>query len=508
MAGGLSKLLTAAEVMRLAEQKKLKLEAPIQAYLPDFSMESRFPPAAQITLRSLLAHHSGLPCFFLKGVLAEKPMSLEELVSGLKQDAMVEPPQTLFRFSYLDYDLLGRALEVIRGGDFPSVMKKDVLEPLGMDSSNFDVNPTVEAGLARGYRHGKEIPLVLMRDIPVSGMATTANDLSKFLRTLFTARSANGKPWLREKTIASMFEPQYPDIPLDFGEKVGLGWMLSGLDVPGAEQAAWQEGSLSPYYSQMTVLYKQQLGVVLLSNTSEAQKIGKDIAVRALKLLLRAKYGVPEKLDSPKTGVPKEIKVNPLGLDAYAGLYSAFGQATQVERHGTHFSMRLFNAGVDLVPVGENLFMPRVRFLLFFHYDFPNFMMRFETVGGKQAAVLEGLPVPVAFEKFTPGEFPKGWEEGLGEYTLDNPDDAITLSRVWLENKEGILTASLNFSNKPYNVQNYHYDLAFLPVSDTEAVVPGLFLTDGGTLRLVKKEGQTKLFYSGYWFTLKKHSKE
>ncbi len=435
-------------------------------------------------------------------------MSLEELVSGLKQDSIVEPPQSIFRFSYLDYDLLGRVLEVVRGGDFPLVMKKDLLGPLGMDSSDFDVNPAVEAKLARGYRHGKEIPLVLMRDIPVSGMASTANDMAKFIQALFTARTADGKPWLRKKTVASMFEPQYPGIPLDFGEEIGLGWMLSGLEVPGTEQAAWHEGSLSPYYSQMTVLYKQQLGVVLLSNTSEAQKIGKDIAVRALKLLLKAKYGIPEKLESPKTDARKEIKIKPLGLDAYAGLYSAFGQVTPVERHGTHFFMRLFNAGVDLVPVGNNLFMPRVRFLLFFHYDFPNFMMKFENIGGKQAAVLEGLSVPVAFEKITPVEIPKGWEEAMGEYTLDNPDDAITLSRVWLENKEGILTVSLNFSNKPYNVQNYHYDLAFLPVSDTEAVVPGMFLTDGGTMRVVKFEGQIKLFYSGYWFTLKKHLKE
>jgi hypothetical protein len=57
-------------------------------------------------------------------------------------------------------------------------------------------------------------------------------------------------------------------------------------------------------------------------------------------------------------------------------------------------------------------------------------------------------------------------------------------------------------------VNDYKYDMSFMPVSDTEAVVPGSFLTDGGTLRAVKIGGQNKLFYSGYWFTQKIRSKD
>ncbi len=501
MAGGISKVLTALEVMKRVELKKLKLDKPVQAYLPDFSIHDRFSRPRPITLRSLLAHHSGLPAAYLKGMLSPKPMGLAELVSDLREDSLVAPPQTQFRFSYLDYDLLGRILETQGNAEFPEVMRRDLLEPLGMESSTFDVTLEMENKLAKGYLRGKVMPLSRMRDLPVSGMASTANDLSQFMRAILGGRTVSGKPWIMEKTVASMFEPQWPGMPIDLGQKVGLGWMLSGWEVPGAEQVAWHEGSLSPYCSEMAVLYQQKLGVALLSNSSEAKKAARDIVTGALKMLIQAKFGTAENTGETKKAAPKEIKIKPEALAPYTGFYSAFGQVTPMEQHGTHLSMRLFNANIDLVPVGENLFMPRVKYLLFFHYDFPEFMVRFRTLEDRRLAVLDGFSVPVAFERIDPVPVPPAWDSVLGEYALDNPDDLVTVSNVDLSVKRGVLTASLKFSNKPYDVKNYKYDMAFTPLSENEAVVPGLFLTDGGTLRVTREKGRTRLFYSGYWFT-------
>jgi CubicO group peptidase (beta-lactamase class C family) len=503
MAGGLSKIVTAAEVLRLVERKKMKMDDPLEAYVPEFSIRSRYLPSAKITVKSLLAHHSGLPAYYLKGMMSLQPMSLEQLVEGLKKDSLVEEPQSRFRFSYLDYDLLGRALEKIQGGNFQELMKRDLLMPLGMDSSDFEVTPALEAKLAKGYLKGKTMPLTRMRDVPVSGMATTANDMAKFLSAILSGHTGNGERWMKEKRVASMFIPPYPAVPLDFGQEVGLGWMLGGWDLPKEEKVAWHEGSLSPYCSEMAVLYQRGLGVVVLSNTSEAKKIEKDITERALKLLLGAKFGVKVQLMAPQKHAYKEIDVEPESLEPYAGLYSALGQATPIERHGRRLSMRFFNAGINLLPVGGSLFMPRIKFLLFFHYDFPEFTLKFNQVEGKQVAVLDGFSIPVVFEKFDPRPIPPSWESRLGTYTLDNPDDLVTVSNVVLSDAKGVLTASVKFDNKPYNVKGYKYDLAFQPLSDDEAIVPGLFLTDGETLRAVEAGGKTKLFYSGYWFTKK-----
>src|SRR5690242_9381266 len=60
-AGSLSKLITATEIMRRIDAGELDLDDPITKHLPRFSIENRFSGAKPITLRSLLAHHSGLP---------------------------------------------------------------------------------------------------------------------------------------------------------------------------------------------------------------------------------------------------------------------------------------------------------------------------------------------------------------------------------------------------------------------------------------------------------------
>ena len=56
-----AKVFTAIETMRLVEEGLVDLDAPITEVLPDFSIQSRFPDSEPITIRSILAHRSGLP---------------------------------------------------------------------------------------------------------------------------------------------------------------------------------------------------------------------------------------------------------------------------------------------------------------------------------------------------------------------------------------------------------------------------------------------------------------
>lgn len=60
-AGSIAKLFTAIEIMRLYEEGLVDLDAPIETYLQDFSINTRFNDSAPITIRNILAHRSGLP---------------------------------------------------------------------------------------------------------------------------------------------------------------------------------------------------------------------------------------------------------------------------------------------------------------------------------------------------------------------------------------------------------------------------------------------------------------
>jgi len=64
----ISKLFTSTAVMQLAERGRIALDRPLIAYLPQFSIRSRFERTAPVTVRSLLSHHSGLPSDITQGM--------------------------------------------------------------------------------------------------------------------------------------------------------------------------------------------------------------------------------------------------------------------------------------------------------------------------------------------------------------------------------------------------------------------------------------------------------
>ncbi len=229
-----SKVVTAVEVMRLLGQGGLGLDEPLSQALPDFFIHSRFHHSKPITLRSLLAHHSGMPAAYQQGMWVENPESLAQLIEDLKQDYLATPPQSFYKYSDLDYSLLGRLIEIQTRRPFAQAMRDGLLMPLGMDSSTFDLNPMVRERMAKGYQNGNETPPLYLRDIPSGGMVSSADDMARFIRFLFTGKPALVPPQI----LGSMYQEQFPGLPLDFGHHIGLGWMLNGLDFDGSQDLA------------------------------------------------------------------------------------------------------------------------------------------------------------------------------------------------------------------------------------------------------------------------------
>ena len=110
----ISALLTATEIMRRANLGELRLDDPLTAHLPGFSIHSRFAGAKPITIRALLANHAGLPSQIHKGNVlpAEDAGGLAGLQEQVRSAGLAEAPQTHFKISAIGYSLLGRLIEV------------------------------------------------------------------------------------------------------------------------------------------------------------------------------------------------------------------------------------------------------------------------------------------------------------------------------------------------------------------------------------------------------------
>ena len=140
--GSIAKTITAAVVLQLVEEDRVELEDPLSVYLPDF------PHAADVTLRALLRHESGIPDFALYAYLrpdrdemigmVTREWALDELLElAASLDAYFDETQE-WSYSNSNYFLLGVVIERATGSTLAAELRARIFEPLGMETSWLD----------------------------------------------------------------------------------------------------------------------------------------------------------------------------------------------------------------------------------------------------------------------------------------------------------------------------------------------------------------------------------
>ncbi len=213
--GSVSKTLAVVAVMQLVEQGKVKLDAPIQTWLPWFPQKQ-----APITLRHLLTHTSGIRHyrdgeFGPGGVLAFRHYdSFEESTRFWRDDPLLFEPGKSYSYSSYAVDLLHGIVEQVTCQSFEAYLAEHVLKPAGMVDTRFDVPARIVPRRGRGYvPDPKTGRLENAPDEDVSykyaggGMISTDEDLCRFGHALNAGRL------LEPATLAEMYRLQLsPDI--------------------------------------------------------------------------------------------------------------------------------------------------------------------------------------------------------------------------------------------------------------------------------------------------------
>jgi D-alanyl-D-alanine carboxypeptidase len=148
--GSLTKQFTAAGVLLLAEQGKLKIDDKLSLYLPNF------PRASEVTLRDLLDHTSGIHNF-TEGPVIDKistsGVTVDQLVADIAGQSPLydfEPGQAWW-YSNSNYALLGAVIEKVSGKTWADFMKTAIFDKLGMADTAADEARDVVPGRASGY---------------------------------------------------------------------------------------------------------------------------------------------------------------------------------------------------------------------------------------------------------------------------------------------------------------------------------------------------------------------
>jgi CubicO group peptidase (beta-lactamase class C family) len=133
--GSMTKTFTGTAIMRLVDQGKVSLDAPVRTYLPDLKLADA-SVAAGVTVRQLLNHSAG----WLGDDYANYGRgddALSNYVAGMQLLPQRTQPGQVFAYNNAAVNLAGRVLEVVTGLPFETAIQQLVLDPLGLTHTGF-----------------------------------------------------------------------------------------------------------------------------------------------------------------------------------------------------------------------------------------------------------------------------------------------------------------------------------------------------------------------------------
>ncbi len=270
-----SKPITAAAVMQLAEKGKIGLDAPIQQYVPAFPRKP-FP----IAVRNLLTHTSGIR-HWKDDEEFHTTRHCAELKEGLmmfQNDPLLQAPGEKFTYSTFGYVLLGLAVEQASGMRFIDYLRQNVFAPAGMRDTRQDTVTDIIPNRARGYgkTESGELRNARLVDtscrLPGGGIVSTAPDMARFLIAMQSGallKAQTVAEMVSNKVTAEQWERTLAGQPVPEGHTppgIGLGWAI-GTDA--CKAAIWHGGNQQGATSIIYLLAPEKLGIVILMNLEE-----------------------------------------------------------------------------------------------------------------------------------------------------------------------------------------------------------------------------------------------
>ncbi len=506
--GSVSKVITATAVMQLVEAGKVEIDKPLQTYLPEFGIKTRFPNSGPITPRTLLTHHSGIPSDRIYGFAAVPPNSppvpFTQLASLLKDEYVCNPPNAIFSYCNQGFSLLGHLVQQVSGEEFVAHMDRSMLQPMGMTHSSFAVNPSLAPLCSKGYIKNKECEPLRIRDMPAGSMVSNVRDMSRLAMMVFGNGTVADHRIIRPETLREMLRVQNPNVPLDLGFQLGLAWMLMPpQEIDYAGPIAWHNGGTIAHCSSFVCLLQHKLAVVILTNTDTGGEVASKVSNEAFKLMLEIKSG----LKPPKpaaSAAPTIVKRSRDELKPNDGLYATGAGLIPVRAENNAIRTKFMGMSVRLKPLADGRYLPKLYFLGFIPLSIDalnDVRVSLGTIDGRQViGVHKGkLSMPVG-ERVTPSDIPQAWQQSLGQYEITNRPEGeyplISNARLKIKDKFLVMEARV-LNDSPMEV-------LLRPVSDTEAVVMGLGRSTGETLFLTRQDNQCTIRFSGYLLKRKK----
>jgi CubicO group peptidase (beta-lactamase class C family) len=264
-----TKPMTAAVMMKLVDEGKLKLDDPVSGHLPELDGER-----AAITVRQLLNHTSGLPDMPPDNLeLRKRHAPLSEFLRSALTVPLRKPPGADVHYQSMGFLLAAVLAEKLVGQPFPEQMRRVLFRPLRMGSTSLGLGGRSMAGTARCQvpddPGGWNSPYWRNLGAPWGGALGNAADVTRLLRAFASGQAAS----LSRASTAAMLAPSKPEGDARQSgqpkqEHYGLGWRL-GVGGRGCSPATFGHSGATGVTAWMDP--QRDLSCVLLTTQPSAE---------------------------------------------------------------------------------------------------------------------------------------------------------------------------------------------------------------------------------------------
>jgi D-alanyl-D-alanine dipeptidase len=328
----------------------------------------------------------------------------------------------------------GYVLERTRGEAFTPYIKRAVLEPLGLEQSAFELQPSMRPKLAKGLMwtmDGRALaaPTFPLGVGPSANLYSTVLDLGRFVEILLARGvTPEGRRVLPDAMLNAMWTPQL--VPTGTRHGFGIGFDVGEID---GHRTVGHAGAIYGFASSLIALPDDSLGVVVISALDATNAVTERIAHSAIRLLLDARRGQALAAIDTTGPMTRERALSMMGryesskgvmdLDEFDGR-----SLLTPGRGGTRGTVRVLGNG-NLIVDDELAFGPPVRVL-----TADRIVVGDDTLTRRVAPEARVVPVVTTKPPLAPADF----ASMIGEYGED-------YNVLYIREKDGKLSAVIEW---------------------------------------------------------------
>ena len=284
----ISKTFAATAMMRLVEQGKVDLRAPVRHYLPDFRVRDE-GVSRDVTVWHLLTHTGGWEGQVSGPDRGEE--TLKNFVASITDLMQVAPPAAAWSYNNAGFSIAGRVIEAVTGTSINRAMRQLVFQPLGLEHAGTTAAEFITQRFAAGHstRDGTTAlirPFAPSVSVTAGGVGLCMTDLLAYARFhMGDGTAAKGERVLTRESLESMRAPQLRKQSTD--DEIGIGWHVRTMN---SVRTFSHGGTLGGHILLLEIVPERNFAIGILTNANTGWRVIQEVEREALKTYLGATY--------------------------------------------------------------------------------------------------------------------------------------------------------------------------------------------------------------------------